>query len=169
MCAKGRRGVLVLVAVVVLACALGRGALADPVPGLGGGSAPRERSAAAAQFGAWSDSGPDIPWARILSGTLLVGGIACLAIWLLKKLNGGSPLARERYLEVLETRSVGRNVQLLLVRAAGKVVLLAVGGGGVACVAEFAADELPELDSAPAGHGLEGFRYLLKRLAGAQQ
>ena len=167
---KPKRGPVLLVAVAALACACAQAALADPVAPAGSGLLATDQADAASPMPAWSYSQQlEIPWAQIASGTLLVSALACLAVWLLKKFNGRSPLSRGHYLDVLEARSVGRNVQLLLVRAAGKVVLIAVGGGSVACVAEFAADELPDLDTAPAGHGLEGFRCLFKRLAGAQQ
>ena len=160
---KPRRGAVVL-AVALLACWLAPAALAGSSVPDGSGGAVSE-----SPMSAWSYSQPDIPWAQVVSGTLLVSALACVAIWLLKRLGGRSPLSRGRYLDVLEARSVGRNVQLLLVRAAGKVVLLAVGGGNVACVAEFAADELPDLEAASAGGGVEGFRTLLKRFAGAAQ
>ena len=122
--------------------------------------------------GQWSPAGypgPQIPWARVVSGTLAVAALACFGVWLLKKLNGGGAPGRQRYLEVIEARSVGRNVQLLLVRAAGKVLLLACGGGTVTRVAEFAEGELPEPEGMQGPGSLEGFKSLWQRMVGAPE
>jgi flagellar biogenesis protein FliO len=99
-------------------------------------------------------------------GTAAVVALICAGVYALKKLNHGAPLNRGRYLEVLEARPVGRNVQLILVRVAGRILLLAYGGESVTPVAELSEEELPK-SSAPAG-GLEGFKALFKRLTGAQ-
>jgi flagellar biogenesis protein FliO len=111
---------------------------------------------------------PLIPWRRLVCGTIAVVALICVGVYVLKKLNGGAPLTRGRYLELLESRPVGRNVQLFLVRVAGKVVLLASGGGSVTQVAELAEEELPELSTASPPEGLEAFRNLFRKLAGAR-
>jgi flagellar biosynthetic protein FliO len=115
----------------------------------------------------WEGQEFDIPWLRLLSGTALVVALICGGLWVLKKLNGGLPLSRGRYLELIESRPVGRNVQLFLVRVGERVLLLAAGSGNVTSVAELSADELPVAETDQAAGGVEGFRLLLKRMAGA--
>ena len=110
---------------------------------------------------------PAVPWGRLAGGTALVVGLICAGVYALKKLNGGAPLNKGRYMEVLEARPVGRNVQLILVKVAGRVLLLAYGGEGVTPVAELSEEELPRLAGGPAG--LEGFKSLIKKLTGAHQ
>lgn len=114
----------------------------------------------------WTANAPAVPWTRVAYGTAAVVALICVGVYVLKKLNHGAPLNRGRYLEVLEARPVGRNVQLILVRVAGRILLLAYGGESVTPVAELSEEELPK-SSSPAG-GLEGFKALLKRLTGAR-
>jgi len=106
-----------------------------------------------------------IPWGRVVAGTAGVTALICFGVFLLKRL-GGAPLTRGKHLELLEARPIGRNVQLFLVRVAGKVVLLAATGGNVTAVAELAEDDLPEPACEPAGE-LAGFKDLVRRLRGA--
>jgi flagellar biogenesis protein FliO len=72
-------------------------------------------------------------------------------------------------MDVLETRLVGRKVQLFLVKVAGRVVLLASNGENVTSVAEFAEDELPLEEPAKRQHAESGFGSLLKSLGRARR
>lgn len=123
---------------------------------------------ARASLPAWGGNMPAVPWGRLVCGTIAVVALICVGVYVLKRLNGGAPLSRGRYLELLESRPLGRNVQLFLVRVAGKVVLLASGGGSVTQVAELGEDELPELSAVSPPDGLETFRNLFRKLAGAR-
>jgi flagellar biogenesis protein FliO len=149
-----------------LACLAGA-ALAAPEGGPGEqvaiGSA--QQSARGEPF-PWDHESVRIPWGRLVAGTAAVSGLICLGVWMLKKLNRGGAFGRGRYLELLEARPVGRDVQLFLVRVAGRVVLLASGRSTVSRLAEFREDELPERDLA-GPEGLEGFRALLQKVMGA--
>ena len=105
---------------------------------------------------------------HLVCGTLAVCGLICFAVFAVKKLNGGLPMNRGRYLELLESRTVGRNLRLFLVKVAGRVVLLAATDQSASCVAEFTDEELPQEAvgaGAPAG---AAFGSLLKRLAGVK-
>lgn len=143
-------------------------ALAQPAPGVVGAQASEPAAAAgrAEELPLWDYGTPKVPWGRLVSGTLLVCALICIGVYVLKKLNGGAPLHRGRYLELLEARPVGRNVQLFLVRVAGRVVLLASGGGTVTRVAELDEEELPQPADAASG-GADTFRVMLRKLVGA--
>lgn len=142
------------------------GAAASESPAFASGeqAAGTPPSHASARPGPWNTNTPAIPWGRLLSGTLIVVALICGGVFALKRLNGGAPLNRGRYMEVLEARPVGRNVQLILVKVAGRVLLLAFGGDSVTPVAELSEDELPQAQAHAAG--LEGFRSLLRKLTG---
>jgi len=112
-------------------------------------------------------STPRIPWFRVVSGLTVVTALIIAGVALLRRLNGGSLLRRGRYLDVLETRPVAGKMNLFLVRVAGRVVLLAANGESIASVCEFGADELPDVQAAAATESAEGFKGLLKKLAGA--
>jgi len=143
-------------------------ATASPAPAQGPAADARAAGALlahpAARAAPWTSSTPQIPWGRLVSGTLVVAALICVGVYVLKRLNGGAPLNRGRYMEVLEARPVGRNVQLILVRVAGRIMLLAFGGDSVTPVAELSEEELPQ--PPPQAVGLDGFRSLLKRLTG---
>lgn len=111
---------------------------------------------------------PSIPWWRLLWGTAAVVGLICLGVFAAKKLNGGLPLNRGRHMEVLEVRPAGRKVQLLLVRVADRVVLLACCGSNVTRLAELPAEEMPDLESPEAQGRPLSFRSLFRKLAGGQ-
>ncbi len=147
---------------------------ADPVAAVPEAAAPPAEAAAQAEtpdYGApaWAqDGGPSVPWVQLVCGTLAVCGLICFAVFAVKKLNGGLPMNRGRYLELLESRTVGRNLRLFLVKVAGRVVLLAATDQSASCVAEFTDEELPQEAvgaGAPAG---AAFGSLLKRLAGVK-
>ena len=108
-----------------------------------------------------------IPWGQLVWGTAVVVGLICLGFWGLKKLNGGLPLNKGRYLEVLEARPVAGKVQLFLVKVGDRVVLLAATADNVTAVAEIPADELPQPAGADSRTVAGGFAVLLKKLAGA--
>jgi flagellar biogenesis protein FliO len=110
----------------------------------------------------------DIPWSRVIGGTGIVVALICGGIFLLKKLNGGLPLSRGRYLEVVESRPLGRGVQLFLVKVAGKAVLLAASGGNVTTVAELPDDALEQIVADEPAESA-GFASLLRKLAGVTQ
>lgn len=111
----------------------------------------------------------DLPWGRVICGTMIVVGLICLGVFLLKKMGGGVLTARGRYMELLEVRPVARGVNLFLVRVAGRVVLLGSSGEHVTQLTEFPEDQLPSFDTEKEHVGLEGFRSLLSRLAGASR
>lgn len=111
----------------------------------------------------------DLPWGRVVWGTLVVIGIICLGVYLLKKVGGGALVGRGRYMQLLEVRPVMRGVNLFLVRVAGRVVLLGSTGQQVTQLTEFPDDELPVLEEPERAVGLEGFRALLSKIGGAQQ
>lgn len=111
---------------------------------------------------------PQIPWARIASGLAVIAALILGGTWLLRKLHGGLPVGRRGYLQVLETQPVGAKINLLLVRVAGKVVLLAASGDQVAAVCEFEADKLPEPAAAGCAMGGATFKGVLKKLVGAR-
>jgi flagellar biogenesis protein FliO len=112
---------------------------------------------------------PDLPWGRVVWGTLVVVGLICLGVYLLKRVGGGALSGRGRYMEVLEVRPVMRGVNLFLVRVAGRVVLFGSTGQQVTQLSEFAEGELPTVVAPVRPVGLEGFRALLSKLGGAQQ
>jgi len=112
---------------------------------------------------------PELPWARLVSGTLAVAALTCLGVFLLKKVDRRGLLTRQRYMDVLEAKPLGRKTCLFLVRVAGRVVLLGTTGDQVTQLAEFAEDELPSAESAPAREGLGNFGAVIKRLVGARQ
>lgn len=112
---------------------------------------------------------PPIPWQRLLYGTTAVAGLICLGVFALKKFGGGAVFGRGHYMHVLETRLVGRKVQLFLVKIAGRVVLLASNGENVTSVAEFGEDEFPLEEPAMQQHVENGFRTLLKNLGRGRQ
>jgi len=121
--------------------------------------------------GSWLDGSDDftIPWERLVYGTAFVIAIACVGVFLLKKLNGGLSMSRRRRLEVLELRAVARKTQLCLVRVGRKVILFAARGDGVTKLAQFTADELPDAEP-EAGDTVPGpFKEMLKRIAGAKR
>ena len=111
----------------------------------------------------------DLPWGRVVCGTMIVIGLICLGVFLLKKMGGGVLTARGRYMELLEVKPVARGVNLFLVRVAGRVVLLGSSGNNVTQLSEFSEDDLPQPDAEKAHVGLEGFKTLLTRLAGASR
>ena len=117
---------------------------------------------------AWTQAGLSVPWVQLFSGTLAVCGLICVAVFIVKKLNGGLPLNRGRYLELLEARPVGKNLRLFLVKVAGRVVLLAATDQSASCVAEFADGELPQEAVAAGAPTGVAFGSLLKRLAGVK-
>jgi flagellar biogenesis protein FliO len=110
-----------------------------------------------------------IPWARVIGATGSVIALVCIGVFVAKKLDSGRLLRGGRYVELLESRAVGRRLQLYLVRVAGRVVLLAQTGATVTRVAEFDQQELPcpEAEGRPVSAG--GFTRLLRKLAGAAQ
>ena len=111
----------------------------------------------------------DLPWGRVVCGTMIVVGLICLGVFLLKKLGGGVLTGRGRYMELLEMRPVARGVNLFLVRVAGRVVLLGSSGEHVTQLTEFPEEELPGPDAVKQQVGLDGFKSLLSRLAGASR
>ncbi len=111
----------------------------------------------------------DLPWGRVVWGTLVVVGVICLGVYLLKRVGGGTLVGRGRYMELLEVRPVMRGVNLFLVRVAGRVVLLGSTGQQVTQLTEFPEDELPVLEEPERPVGLEGFRALLGKIGGVQQ
>lgn len=149
MRATGRRTFRMLLASLALLPALVRAAPAAPPP--------------------MDFSAGDLPWGRVVWGTLLVVGLICLGVFLLKRFGGGALIGRGRYMELLEVRPVMRGVNLFLVRVAGRVVLLGSSGQNVTQLSEFTEEELPRLEEEVRQVGLEGFRSLLSRLAGASR
>ena len=137
----------------------------EPLPGA---LAARPARAATAES-SWSYQGPRIPWVRLFSGMALVVGVVCLGVFAVKRFGGGVAFARGRYMEVLETCAVGQKVQLMLVKVAGRVVLLAAAGETVSRLAELDEADLPELEAGAESASFEGFKSLLCRLAGARQ
>jgi flagellar biogenesis protein FliO len=146
----------VVFVLVLLPCATALAAPADPVDG-----PPQEWD--------WNYGSAGVPWARVIGGTTLVVGLVCVGVYLVKKLGGGALLRKGRYMELLETRVVGRRLQLFLVRVAGRIVLIASSGDHVTQVAEFPEGELADLQPAGQATAAEGFRGLFKKLAGVQQ
>lgn len=184
-----RRGVPVVVrlgaaTVLVLTCGVWRArSESEPTPSVAPQGAPSAAPAPAAepewrqrereQPLRWGATGPaadehgeGVPWARLVSGMFFVLALACGGVWVLKRLGGRTALNRGRYLEVLESRAVSRRMRLVLVRVAGRVILLAGEGEHASVVTEFGEEELPEPErsSPPAP---KGFRPLLRRLSGA--
>ncbi|MFW6118981.1 MAG: FliO/MopB family protein [Planctomycetota bacterium] len=113
----------------------------------------------------WESADYDIPWARVLGGTLFVVGLVCVGVYAVKKLGPGA-FRHGKYLEVLESRAVGRKLELHLVRVAGRVILIASGEHGVAAVAELNEEELPPLEAVEGRPAADGFQMLLQRFAG---
>ncbi len=111
--------------------------------------------------------GLDVPWGRVVSSTLFVVALICVGVYVLKRLSGGA-LAGGRYMQVMECRQVGRKTELMLVKVAGRVVLLSSSGENVTRLAEFDECELPESEPVKSSEGVQGFRLLLHRLAGAR-
>ncbi len=117
----------------------------------------------------WEDDHVGLPWVRVVGGTMLVIGLICVGVYVVKKLDGGGLLRKGRYMELLEARMVGRKLHLYLVRVAGRIVLLAAAGDSVTRVAEFAEEELPQLVAEQGSGGTEGFRSLFKKLVGVRE
>jgi len=116
----------------------------------------------------WESADYDIPWARTVGGTLFVVGLVCVGVYVVKKLDR-SAFQRGRYVEVVESRAVGRKLELHLVRLAGRVILVASGEQGIARVAEFPEGELHPLQDADERPSADGFHSLLQRFAGADR
>ncbi|HSV32218.1 MAG TPA: flagellar biosynthetic protein FliO [Atribacteraceae bacterium] len=67
--------------------------------------------------------------------------------YLMKKLSGqGNRAASSRYMTLLDTFTVRNNCTLYLVRAGERVILIGQSGNAMREIAEFAADELIELE-----------------------
>lgn len=158
---KGRKRTFLCFALLLLLVVSAADGLA--APGLEPVAAARPQGAAE-----WAEM-PAIPWGRLLWGTALVAGLICVGVYALKRLNGGFPLNRGRYMELLETRPVGRKVQLFLVRVGRRAVLLASSGSNVTRVAEFADEELPEPEAVRGQGGLCTFASFFRKRAGAQR
>ncbi len=111
----------------------------------------------------------EVPWLRMVSGLAAVIGVFCIGTWILKRLQQGSIFSRSRYVTVLDCISVGKNLQIIVVEVAGKILILAGGAEGVGRVGEFDRTEFP--DPSPSGEGeMEaGFGALLARLRGGKQ
>ncbi|MFO8008631.1 MAG: flagellar biosynthetic protein FliO [Candidatus Brocadiia bacterium] len=113
----------------------------------------------------WDTQETQIPYGRVVGGTAVVIGLICLGVYVVKKLDSRGVLRKGRHLDVLETRTLGRRLQLYLVRVGERVVLLAATAESVSPVAEFTRDELPDLEQAD--EGVEGFGAALRKLVGA--
>ncbi len=118
----------------------------------------------------WPPAGAEqnLPWVRVISATLLVVGLICVGVYLLKKLTGGGFLRRGRYLELLESRPIGRKLRLFLVRVADRVVLLSLSGDRVTRLAEFPSEELPQVEPEQEEEPENGFEGLLNKIARVQ-
>ncbi len=116
---------------------------------------------------AWQQGDPKPKWGRLAAGTAAVLALVCLGVFVLKWLNGGMPLNRGRYLELLESRPIGSKVQLFLIKVGQQAVLIACRGETVARVAQFHEDDLPEPHPAPQVHAaLKGrFKAMLHRIS----
>lgn len=155
-----------LVLLVVLAGAAGAatGTPSDHRAPQGRKSIARQTAKKSARPGGLSEM---VDWDRLAWGTAAVVALGCLGVYALKKLNKRPGAGR--YLEVLETRRLGRKFQLFLIRVGSRVVLIACQGDTVACVAELEQDELPEREEQTAGEGNVSFRWLLQSFVGGKQ
>lgn len=86
---------------------------------------------------------PEINWDRLAGGMAVVLALLCVSIYGLKKLRASSLTGVGRYLQVLESRSLGHKRQLLLIRVGARIVLIACTGDTIKRVAEFEQEELP--------------------------
>ena len=163
---------LLAVGLLVLAAMVARLGLAgEPSETPAGEEASKARvlpSSSSAPVG-WSEEGPSFPWVRLVCGTAAVGAIVCFGVWGLKWLNGGSPLNRGRYMEVLESRPIGHKVQLFLIKVGGRIVLLACRGENVASLAQFEEGELPQPEQAAGQRAGARFKSLFQHVLKGQQ
>lgn len=87
---------------------------------------------------------PQIDWDRIAYGIAAVMGLLCVGVYGLKKLREHSFGSTGRYVDILDSRVLGRKGELVLVQVGERVVLLARTGDRIDKLAEFTRDELPE-------------------------
>lgn len=87
---------------------------------------------------------PQVDWERLAGGMAAVLGVLCLGVYALKKLRAASLGGEGRYIEVIESRALGRKVQIYLLRVGDRVLLIACTEDKVSSVAELGSDELPE-------------------------
>jgi flagellar biogenesis protein FliO len=145
-----------------------------PVPSSDAGAAEETRAPellfSSETLPSWRNSAgvEGIPWGRLLYGTTVVVALVCFGVYALKWLNGGAPLGRGRYMEVLEARPIGQKVQLFLVKVAGHVVMIACRGETVTKVAEFGEDDLPEPEPATPKRATQRFKSVLRHFARRQ-
>jgi flagellar biogenesis protein FliO len=109
---------------------------------------------------------PELPWARVVWGLAVVVLLILGGVGIMKKLNGGLPVGRGRYMKLLETMPVGGKVHLFLVQVGDKVVMVAANGENVSAVTEFDADEMPEVEPSERLDALAGFKSILGRVRG---
>jgi flagellar biogenesis protein FliO len=164
---KRQRLIGLLVCVLLVSCA-SRLAAAEKLDLGSGSQGDRSSLERGSLFGRNGTEGefetPEVPWGRLVYGTTAVVGLICLGVYVLKKLGGGAAFGRGRYMDVLETRIIGRGMQLLLVRVAGRVVLLAASGETVTRVAEFKEEDLPAVQTEGEELEPDRFRNLLENL-----
>lgn len=111
---------------------------------------------------------PSIPWVRVVSGTAAVIALICFGVYGLKRMNGGLPFTRGRHMELLESRPLGRGVQIYLVRVGERVLVLGHADGEVSCLTELGSEELPPAP-ADAPKPVRGFTSLLSKAMGVRQ
>jgi flagellar biogenesis protein FliO len=103
-----------------------------------------------------ASAGPS--WLSLLLRLLLLAALLGGALWLLRRLKAGQRglPGDERPLEVLSAVSLGARRQAVLLRVAGRVLLLGLGEGGVRPLGTFTSAEAEEL-IARAGRGPHPF------------
>lgn len=82
---------------------------------------------------------------RYVGALLLVGGLLALAIWMLKRLRLTTRGRDDKTLEIISHASLGTREKLVVVRFAGKKVLLGVTPG---TISRLAATRLDDQDAA---------------------
>lgn len=92
------------------------------------------------------------PW-RATAGALFVLGLLMVFVWAAKKyMKPGTVFTATRRLKLLETMPLGAGKQLMLVRAAGHVLLLGITQAGITALDKFS---FAELENHDAGLGAE--------------
>ena len=114
-----------------------------------------------------------MPWSELFSLLWVLVCVLCiigLAYWFTRYVVGraaaGRTLNGAGRIEVLTRTAVGRDQQLLLVRAGGRTFLLGATGSGITCLAEFTAEEAAALSGTDgeAGEQPPGFKEALQKV-----
>lgn len=88
---------------------------------------------------------------RYIGALLLVGGLLAVAVWMLRRFRLGSEAATQASLRITAHLSLGAREKLVVVRFAGRDVLLGVTPGSISRIATSRATRATEHNPTDAG------------------